>query len=371
MNKKKFLLLIEDDCEVMGNGLGNVMEHQFLPSLMMMELAQRYNVKMTFMVDVAHQLTLRRHLDDTKLRIQSELWDDMVLLMKSMEFDVQLHLHPQWVGSKYKDGNFFLDSNWNVGRCDYQTQRTLITQAVAYLQDLIRPTFPDYSVHSFKAGSWGMQPSAGLLELFSEVGISILMGPRDGMVLPHWGVNYESLEEKDLPYQPDSEDITKISKTKSPFCVLPLQVYEPNLVTLSRLVLNEVSRRVFGVNELRYLHKNPIHEDIVNLGKGSFRNFLKPSIKPYRTHLKIGSQSFSFMKDSFDSVIKRLDVYDVPRIPVVIESHTKQYRNNFAEIEKFLYYVNDKYSDSVEFGDMTMLADEIFKQEICIVGESE
>ena len=31
----------------------------------------------------------------------------MVLLMKSMEFDVQLHLHPQWVGAKYEDGNFF------------------------------------------------------------------------------------------------------------------------------------------------------------------------------------------------------------------------------------------------------------------------
>lgn len=371
MKKKKFLLLIEDDCEVMGNGLGNVMEHQFLPSLMMMELAQKYNVKMTFMVDVAHQLTLRRHLHDAKLRIQSEIWDDMVLLMKSMGFDVQLHLHPQWVDAKYQDGNFFLNSNWNIGRCDRQTQRLLVTQAVSYLQELIRPTFPDYSVHTFKAGSWGMQPSSSLLELFNDMGISILMGPRDGMVLPHWGVNYESLEEKDLPYKPDNEDITKISKIKSPFCVLPLQVYEPNLVTLGRLLLKEVSRKVFSVNELRYLHKNPIHDDIVNQGKSSFRNFLKPSIKPYRTHLKIGSQPFSFMKNSFDSVIKRLNTYDIPRIPVVIESHTKQYRNNFAEIEKFLYYINDKYSDSVEFGDMTMLADEVSKKEIYVVGESE
>ncbi len=371
MAKKKYLILIEDDCEVKGNGLGNVMEHQFIPSLMMMELAQKYNVKMTFMVDVAHQLEFRKHLDKSNIRIQSDIWNEMILLMKEMGFDVQLHLHPQWLGAKYQDGNFLLSSNWNIGQYNHEVQRELITNAVSYLNDLIKPKYPEYSVHSYKAGSWGMQPSKNLLEIFNEIGIKILMGPRDGMVLPHWGVNYAALEEKNLPYHPDCQDITKISKIKNSFCVLPLQVYEPDLLTLSKLVYSMISNKIFNADELSYLHKNPIHEDILNLGKGSIRNLIKLSIKPYRTHLKIGSQPFSFMKASFDSVIKRLNTYEASRIPLVIESHTKQYRNNLAEIEKFLYYINDQYSDLVEFGDMTMLMDEISKNEIRIAGESK
>ena len=73
MKEKKYLVMIEDDCEVMGNGRGNVLEHQFIPSLMLMNLAKKFDIKMTFMVDVAHQLTLKKYLHDPKVRIQSEV----------------------------------------------------------------------------------------------------------------------------------------------------------------------------------------------------------------------------------------------------------------------------------------------------------
>ena len=40
--KKKFLILIEDDFEIMGNGLGNVAELQYLPALTLMNIAKKY-----------------------------------------------------------------------------------------------------------------------------------------------------------------------------------------------------------------------------------------------------------------------------------------------------------------------------------------
>ena len=40
--KKRFNILIEDDWEVMGNGLGNVAQLQYLPSLFFMKLAKHW-----------------------------------------------------------------------------------------------------------------------------------------------------------------------------------------------------------------------------------------------------------------------------------------------------------------------------------------
>lgn len=91
--KKKFVILIEDDFEIMGNGIGNVAELQYLPALALMNIAEKYNAKITFMVDVAHQLALKRNGAVPDIRIQTRLWDETVLLMKERGFDVQLHLH--------------------------------------------------------------------------------------------------------------------------------------------------------------------------------------------------------------------------------------------------------------------------------------
>ena len=44
--KKRFNILIEDDWEVMGNGLGNVAQLQYLPSMFFMKLAKRLGIKL-------------------------------------------------------------------------------------------------------------------------------------------------------------------------------------------------------------------------------------------------------------------------------------------------------------------------------------
>ena len=41
---KKFLVLIEDDFEVMGNGLGNVADLQYLPALNLVNIANKYKI---------------------------------------------------------------------------------------------------------------------------------------------------------------------------------------------------------------------------------------------------------------------------------------------------------------------------------------
>lgn len=105
--KKRFIVLIEDDFEVKGNGLGDVADLQYLPGLALMNIAKKHDVKLTFMVEVAQQLTMTKYKHQRGVKIQKELWDQTVKLMKEHGFDVQLHLHPQWLNAEYKDGFFF------------------------------------------------------------------------------------------------------------------------------------------------------------------------------------------------------------------------------------------------------------------------
>ena len=128
---KKFIILLEDDWEVWGNGLGNVAQLQYLPSLFLMKTLKRLGATMTFMVDVVHQMRyLEADIKDKSLQIQRKLWEENVLLMKDYGFDVQLHLHPQWHNATQKGQHFFLNSNWNIGRYSPQEQEIIVGEGI-------------------------------------------------------------------------------------------------------------------------------------------------------------------------------------------------------------------------------------------------
>ncbi len=357
---KKFVILIEDDFEVMGNGRGNVADLQYLPALSFMNIANKYNAKITFMVDIAHKLMLEKlSPDHPELDIQNTILDKTILLMKSMGHDVQLHLHPQWLNSRYKDGHFYLSEKWNIGLYDQQEQKDLIQGSVNHLTQLLGKKYPEYSVCAFKAGSWGMQPSATLLAALKEAGINIVMGVREGLQIPSQGLDYRMLEEKYLPYYPDSNDITKLAEnTKNPV-VIPMQPYAPDLGTFSRYALNQVVTKLRYKNTSSYYEASAAPQQVKALNPINDSKIFSAALRPYRTHLKIGNQPLSYLKSSFDDVIRELDKRDDARIPILIESHTKQHHHYYDDIDRFFSYITNKYESKIEFGDMTSFSHEL------------
>ncbi|OEU66803.1 MAG: hypothetical protein BA863_07035 [Desulfovibrio sp. S3730MH75] len=357
--KKKFLVLIEDDFEIMGNGLGNVADLQYLPALSLMNIADKYGAKLTFMVDVAHQLTMRKNLNHSEVRIQSQLWDETVLLMAERGFDVQLHLHSQWVNSVYKDGFHHLTDVWNIGRLRPEEQTELVNEGVQYLETLLRPAYPShparpaYKVCAFKAGSWGLQPSEHILSVLEKAGINIIMGMRDGIKIEGQFVDYSGMEEKDLPYYGSRKDITKVATDRNCPVVISLQSYSPDLLIFSKYILNHALERMRCKRGFSLTNGRPVPAEIKGLKPLSGKNDFSLGLRPYRTHLKIGSQPFSYLKKSFDEVIERLRRYELERIPILIESHTKQYTNYYQDIERFIAYIVEKYESEAEFGDLS------------------
>jgi hypothetical protein len=351
---KRFNILIEDDWEVMGNGLGNVAQLQYLPSMFFMKLAKRLGIRMTFMVDVVQQLVYKNHIhSDYNLKLQKGLWDDTVLLMKSYGFDVQLHLHPQWMNATLKGDYFYLGNNWNFGRYSAADQEILIGESINYLEDLITPVDPDYKVIAYKGGSWGLQPSGDLLRNMEKYGIRIVMGVRKGMALHGNGVDYTTLEEANMPYYPEYNDLCKISAEKKDIIVIPLQMVTPGIRGLSSLAVDMVKRKISKKDSIRHYYSSEVPSKITELSPLSEDSKPKFPFVNYKTHLKIGNQPYSYLKTSFDQVIKRLADTPFERIPVLIECHTKQYNNYYRDIEKFLSYVLERYGDIAEFSSLS------------------
>lgn len=351
---KRFTILIEDDWEVMGNGLGNVAQLQYLPSMFFMKLARRLGIKLTFMVDVVQQLEFKKYIHtDYNLKLQKNLWDDSVLLMKSYGFDVQLHLHPQWLNATLKDDFFFLNSNWNFGRYSDADQDQLIGESVNYLHELIRPIDPEYKVVAYKGGSWGLQPSGTLLKNMEKHGIRLVTGVRRGMYLPGNGVDYRTLEEPTMPYYPVYDDLCKVSSEKKGIFIIPLQTVTPGVKGLGYLAVDLVKRKVSKSDSMRHYYNGNVPEKIYELSPIAEESKPKFPYVSYKTHLKIGNQPFSYLKTSFDQVIKQLANTEHKRIPILIECHTKQYNNYYGDIERFLAYVQEKYGDVADFGTLS------------------
>lgn len=348
---KKIYILFEDDWELKGNGIGNVQELQYKPANFLMDLCEKLNIKMTFMIDVAQQLTFLDYVSYPEIKEQAELWDNTVCLMKQRGFDAQLHLHPQWLNAKYKKGFFYVNKNWNIGTYDNSERRDLVKKSIKYLEELIKPIDNHYKVNSFKPGSWAIQPSEGILNDLADNGIKLVVGLKKGLYIPKQKIDLRKLEEDTYPYYPDFKDITKISTKQERLIAFPLACYTPSVFDLSKLVFYFIKKQFINkFNKNEFKQKPPIKIKKLNPFLRSKLNYL---FRPYVTHLKINNQSFEYLKKSFDTVIDRFRSSNETNPVLILESHTKDYIYNYKNIEKFLTYVSKEYSKQVEFITLT------------------
>lgn len=360
---KKFCILLEDDWEVMGNGLGNVAQLQYLPSLFLMKTLRKLGANMTFMVDVVHQLRyFSPDIKDRNLLLQRRLWEENVLLMKDYGFDVQLHLHPQWFRARQEGEHFLLSNNWNIGRYQPEDQAAIVGEGIDYLEQLVRQVDPSYKTIAFKGGSWGLQPSETLFASLAAKGVRIVMGVRNGLKLPKSGTDYTNTEERVMPYYPDYRDIRKVATAPQEIVIIPQPEYAPSLIPMMALGWDMVKQKLLGRDDTAHYYGEPIPATIRQLSPLLEEKKFTLSLHPYKTHLKIGNQPYTYLKASIDTIIARLKDAPEARIPLVMESHTKNYLLHYGPIERFLDYVMNRYGNLVEFGTLSGFLQELQQQ---------
>ncbi len=143
------------------------------PTEQLMQLCEGKSVFMTFFVDVGYLLQAEKYpdLSDEVSQVKSQIKS-----MITKGHDVQLHIHPHWEKSTWKNGQwtFGTDSHYKLSNFSKEEAAEIIRQYKSYLETLI-----DRKVEVFRAGGWCIQPFDHLEDVFEKTGIRI-----DSTVIP-------------------------------------------------------------------------------------------------------------------------------------------------------------------------------------------
>ncbi|WP_460217919.1 polysaccharide deacetylase family protein [Psychroserpens sp. MEBiC05023] len=346
MNKKDIVyVLLEDDNEILGNGYGHPLYRQYLPTKRYIEILNKYNIKGTFYVDIAHYLFLKKNSYFKDFKFQAKTIEEVIKMLLENKMDVQMHLHSQWVNAEIMNDNVYVTDKWNIGQLTSKEQTDLFNEAFKELSSLLAKFNSISTLNSYKAGSWGLQPFKDLYDLFKEKGIKLVMGPIKGLKVDSLNFNYTELESDFYPFYTSKEDINKISNNND-VVVLPMTPTYLNWVDFVRYIFELKITNIFNKNKDMDISTMP--EKIESLKPLSGKDKLNLGLKPFKTHLKINAQRFWYLKNTFNRSYKKIKQSDYDYKLMVIETHTKDFKNTFDDIDRFFAYVTNKY-DNIEF----------------------
>ncbi|MFD0797131.1 hypothetical protein ACFQZJ_06645 [Maribacter chungangensis] len=346
MDKEKIFVLLEDDVEVLGNGQGHVFYREYLPVSRYLTLLKKYGLVSTFYVDMAHYLFLKENSHCKDFGLQAGYMEQTILNILKNGMEIQLHLHSQWVDAHLVDNEIQVTNMWNIGKLQQEEQVKLVTKAMESLTMIINKSDSINPITSFRTGSWGMQPYQTLYTIFEKLGIKTVMGPIKGLKIPRLGIDYTHMQSGHCPYYCKSSDINAIGDDKGSI-VLPMT---PTYLSLTDLIRYSVQVKWKGFLK-KYDHDLDLNKTVLSTvykdptaGKDVF-NF---SLRPFKTHLKMNAQPFWLLKKTFrrsyEMVLHSKHDFKL----MVVETHSKDFKNSFGSIEKFFDHITTKY-DNLQF----------------------
>lgn len=167
-------LVVTCDYEIFGNGTGEVSACMLRPAEKMMELCEKHGARMTFFVEVLELWTFQQTTGHTAFAKKIEA---QIISMFQRGHDVQLHLHPQWLGAKFKNNCWQLNyDTWRISSLSNQPQQLLelFQSGKEYLEQLAAEAgVTDYACTAFRAGAWSIQPEAKVLDAMRKAGFQV------------------------------------------------------------------------------------------------------------------------------------------------------------------------------------------------------
>ena len=182
---KMIHLLLTADYEIFGNGTGDVRCCLINPTEHLLNLCDKYGARLTLFFEVCEYWAFQRAEAEGKL-------DGLCRPSVEMEFqskkalkrghDVQLHIHPQWLGAAMEDGYWKLNFNWwrvpdvphGIGTMDdLFSLRGLLWKGKETLEQMLRTVKKDYECLAFRAGACCVQPEEKVLQAMRDVGLQV------------------------------------------------------------------------------------------------------------------------------------------------------------------------------------------------------
>ncbi len=169
------------DYELFGDGSGNVFNHMIEPTEKLLNICERRNIKTTLFFEVVEYLKLKREWDNNNSMGYNdnpiEAIETQLQKAAAKGHDIQLHIHPQWVGAKFVNHKWEVDfSNWRFGsfreKEGYTIER-LLQEGKTAIENIIRPVVPGYKCIALRAGGYNIMPSKAIYDAMIKTGLKM------------------------------------------------------------------------------------------------------------------------------------------------------------------------------------------------------
>lgn len=321
-------ILLTLDYEIFGNGTGDVRRDVVEPTRRLLALCEQHAAKMTIMFEVGEYWAFQAYdqelCRDLGYSPACEM-EAQMLEVVGRGHDVQLHLHPQWIGARYERGGWQLNGgSWRLADMpddwgeptDVHSIIGALSHGKGTLERMLRQSQPDYRCTCFRAGGFYAQPSGAIIRAMKQVGIlldsSVVKGYRRGRP---WAVDYSQVTTAKPCWWTTEEHLTSEGQPGVNLLELPvssrLQSYWKN----------------FHPAKLRTTLRRRRREALSNKMTGQTKNLA--SVPTLRTILgsltRPHCSTFDFCKLTSRDMWRRLDRLRDTGGPVVLIGHTKDF----------------------------------------------
>lgn len=153
-NKVKLLLSL--DYEIFfGNRTGSIEQCLLKPTQLLINLLDKYNIKVSLFVDAGFLLKLKQYGKEYPILLeQYKCIKEQLTSLSQQGHDIQLHIHPHWQDSVYNSNSWIINSErYRLHDFSAQEQQEIVS---SYKQELQSCTVKD--IFAFRAGGWCLQP---------------------------------------------------------------------------------------------------------------------------------------------------------------------------------------------------------------------
>lgn len=161
-------LVFTIDYEIYGNGTGSLDELVYQPARRLKELFESHGARFVAFVEIAEFEKIEAYGTDPAI----DLVKKQIQEFHRDEFEVALHLHPQWANARYEKGQWILDlGEYNLCTLPKQRITEIVDGSMAYLRHVVGDAH--FTPLSFRAGNWLFQPTETAASVLAEKGIKI------------------------------------------------------------------------------------------------------------------------------------------------------------------------------------------------------
>ena len=156
------------DYEIYGNGEGSLQDLVFEPAERVKAIFDNAGAKFVVFVEVAELEKIDAfHTDSAIDQVKNQ-----IRRFHQENFEIGLHLHPQWCNARYEDEKWNLDySEYNLCTLPEGRIAEIVDRSIAYLRNILAA--PDFAPLSFRAGNWLFQPTEAAARVLTRHGVKI------------------------------------------------------------------------------------------------------------------------------------------------------------------------------------------------------